>query len=438
MADGYSMGAGDLFRSRILGSGMEDTPYNQGQIGQLLGGIQPEQLAAFFQNPQVQRQFQQFGIDPQAMLGGMRQSPFFPNSFMQHHPMLGGGLTHAMANVAMTPEAPLVSGAGSGMSRAMQGLMGGNDMLRQYQLHQMMAPMGALGSMMPMYGEQRRRGIEEAIIAQEQRRPQEFQEAQITRREPRINQVPGGYTSTQYQDPQAQGQPQPQQGGMPGIPGTQGLVSPMAPGTPAQPGGWQEQFHATDPDLQAKLTKAQHPERVAKAGETTAETQAGLPGAKVDELKSRADKNRSSADKTRRGPQANPAALAKQYNDIKRQYDAMDAEIEKRHKLSPTDPKYGHLALDDTAYKAEKAKILQAREESKANIDQAQGRPGASSGLVSPNAPIQTPGGPEANAPQKKGKGGGKQQQLMKDEEGHVWDISSGKPVLVQQAQPRQ
>lgn len=58
-------------------------------------------------------------------------SPFLSNSFMAAHPKLGGLMTSVAGTLAAMPAAPLVSGAGSGISRAAQGILGGPAAVQQ-------------------------------------------------------------------------------------------------------------------------------------------------------------------------------------------------------------------------------------------------------------------------------------------------------------------
>ena len=277
--------AGDLFRSRILGMGLEDTPYQQQAVSGMLGGATPEQLRSFFGSPQVQQQFKGFGIDPQQFTQNIRTSPFFNQGFMQQHPLLGGALTHAMANVAATPEAPLVSGAGSGMTRAMQGAMGGNDMLRQYQLHQMMAPFGMMAGMMPTYGEERRRAIEQAIVDETKARQQAIPwQQQMQQEKEEIDRMRA--EAAQMQASAAQ-----ERANVPKIIPGMGLVYPgqglehyEMPGMPAELGGAVRQggpkfqpFDQGTIDAYVKEQIGMHPERQALADWRKAFIDAGVP-----------------------------------------------------------------------------------------------------------------------------------------------------------------
>src|SRR5207245_6821802 len=141
----------------------EGAPTGQ-ELGPLMGGFggSPEQLQQLLQHPAMQQRLGQLGIppfDPNLV----RQSPFFSNQFMQGHPGVGGFLNRGMASMAATPEAPMVSGLGSGLSRFAQGAMGGPELLRQYQIRQMMTPFHAAGMAMPMMVEERRRQLLQSL-----------------------------------------------------------------------------------------------------------------------------------------------------------------------------------------------------------------------------------------------------------------------------------
>lgn len=175
------------FSDSILGSfpyrmlGEIDQPTNtQGMQNAQFGGS-PQALQQLLMSPGMQHQMNMFGM------GGydgsqIKQSPFFPNPFMQHHPQFGGALTGMMANGAMTPDAPMVSGAGSGISRAFQGMMGGPEMLRQYQIKQMMAPFGMQAAMMPAREMERKESmlqtLQDAISGQQQFKQNQLEQQQ--------------------------------------------------------------------------------------------------------------------------------------------------------------------------------------------------------------------------------------------------------------------
>jgi hypothetical protein len=128
--------------------GEVDSPTNaQGMMAPNFGGS-AQQAGSFMQSPGMQHQMQQFGMQQQDP-SQLRQSPFLPNQFMQQHPRFGGAMTGALANVAATPNPQLVQGFGAGMNQMAQGMGGGPEMLRQYQIRQMMAPLMAQGMMMP-------------------------------------------------------------------------------------------------------------------------------------------------------------------------------------------------------------------------------------------------------------------------------------------------
>lgn len=453
--------AGDLFRSRILGMGLEDTPYPQQAVAGMLGGATPEQIGAFFQSPQVQQQFKSFGVDPQALLQHVRQSPFFSQGFMQAHPQLGGALSRAFANVASTPEAPLVSGAGSGMTRAMQGAFGGPEMLRQYQLHQMMAPLGAIAGMMPTYGEERRRAIEQAIVDETKERMQALpmqqqmqqeladikrgqEQAQFNRSiEPQVHQGPYGITTNQYQPGQGQGMEpgqagllMEQQGGRltPGFtpPPTGSSAAPtiqqfQTPGyalAPASMGGWNTSFQPYDPNIvsditQSKETPAQRAQREgagrlssAKGAEQEGETTAGMPGARVGEQRAKSEQERATAQWRKSGnapgghyAQDRDDRFAKQYNDAERHAQDMKTAIDAQV-----------AAKTMSAQEGERQKQIWDHwlVTQKSNIDNARSKPGESArgkqttdlpNQVAPNAP-NTPGRTQQGGAPAAGAGG--------------------------------
>jgi hypothetical protein len=229
--------------SRLMGE-VEQPTQNQGMTNPQFGGS-PEQLMGMMQSPHIQEMLRQWGINfnPQQM----RQSPFLPNAFMQGHPQAGGAISGALANVAATPEAPMVSGAGSGMTRAAQGMMGGPEMQRQFQVRQMLAPMQMIGQQMPQAEFQRKQQLLDLLSRMENRREQQGEEGLDIQRQradqetmrggPKFNQVTG---ETWLPQPAQQGHPTQapqQQGGgtMPsegfGIP--PGIISPEQQYKPA-------------------------------------------------------------------------------------------------------------------------------------------------------------------------------------------------------------
>lgn len=419
-------GAGDLFRSSILRQGLEDTQYPQQQIAGMMQGMQPEQMAAFFQNPEVQRQFQSFGIDPQSILQHTRQSPFLPNSFMQAHPHLGGIMSGAMANAAATPEAPLVSGAGSGISRAMQGMYGGPEMLRHYQLAQMMAPMGALGSMMPTFAEQRRRAIEEAIVKETQQRmqgwPQQLEDVHAQRTEPRIHQGQYGRDITEYHEGApaggAQGADLVQTGQRPPVamlsPGMQGQQAPMpAYGlTPEQQAGWSTRFEPYTKEQQQAL----HPERQATADWRQAQIDAGVPEAVVDKYLADADKANAQRDLANRTPGSRSGGA--QSRDYSKDYDAIRDKIQpqimalEQMLASGVDQNKNSLTEDQKAViKSQIDTLNRTWQDEIDTVDKQRGQAGVSrqerertgktfpKPLVPPVSPGASPGGAQAGGP---------------------------------------
>jgi hypothetical protein len=415
MSDG--MGAGDIFRSRILGQGLEDTPYQQQAVSGMMGGMTPEQMQAFFQSPQVQQQFRSFGIDPQAMLGGMRQSPFFPNSFMQQHPQLGGFLNRGLASMAATPAAPEVSGAGSGLSRFAQGAFGGPELLRQYQLHQMMGPFGAMAGMMPTYGEQRRRAIEEAIVKETQQRmgafPQQMRDLDIQRTEPRVNMGQYGYTTTQYQPGAPEGGQQGvdfQAGMGPGRPMTSPTTGEQfqTPGyglSPQQQAGWNVQYTPYGAGNVADV----HPERQAGAGLKTEQAKTepskrDLNKARAEELRSRAslDKARAAWEEFNNRFAAGhgglrPGDLEKYGKDYTKLEQDTTKQIQALERASQL-PKGSAGYVDPATAKQQIDELNRVRTLGKQNFDNARGVAGASSMIAPKGLPQQA--SPQQAAPQ--------------------------------------
>lgn len=252
MADGGSFATNYLPAfSHLLGE-TESPTQTQSMMSPQFGGS-PEQLMGILQHPQTQALLGQLGIhfDPSKM----RQSPFLPNSFMQGHPLLGGALNQGMANMAATPEAPLVSGAGSGLTRATQGMMGGPELLRQHQVKQMLSPMQAMGSMIPGQEFQRKQQLLQLLQKMEEdRAAQSRQHEQYVEGSPSQklqNQIyapagaPSYFTMGQAQpaggpqglDLQQQG---PSRGSMPGLGPLAGQNVGLPPGSglaPAQQAG---------------------------------------------------------------------------------------------------------------------------------------------------------------------------------------------------------
>lgn len=271
-----------------------------------------EQARALYQSPEVQARLQHFG------LGGfnpdqIRQSPFLPNSFMQAHPGLGHLMSGMMANAAATPEAPLVSGAGSGISRAMQGMYGGPELQRQYQVRQLMAPFQAMGMQLPIMAEQRRQELLSALEQDMQKR-QAMEQQQFSLRQQQgldkmeaTRPVPTPWGWMQYEGAQ------PAQPAGPMAPiqphsaldkaiapslftGQGGFQAPTTPATPAQPGGWQP--HVLSPEQIAAAggaANAQHPERQAGADWKQRLIDMGVPEATVKKLEADANKANATA-----------------------------------------------------------------------------------------------------------------------------------------------
>lgn len=377
-------------------------------------GGSPEQAMAFLQSPGAQQMLQHFG------LGGfnpnqIRQSPFLPNSFMQHHPMLGGGLSHAMANVAATPEAPLVSGAGSGMTRAMQGMMGGPELQRQYQVKQLMAPFQAMGMQMPAMAEQRRQQLLQALEQDMQQRQQieaqtrpdqmiarqqmaEAAEIRARAEQERAGQpqikfgpVGTGYVTGQNVPAQPAGGPEgtnfQQQPGLGGgrpmlsmSPGAQAGQELQTPGwglTPATQAGWNQQYTPYDQEdmrgqFGAKASGSQTPEKAGLLDSQTDLNRAKVPteGAKQEQLRGRAERDRSEANQPGgHFGAAHNDRLAKEYNDTEKNVLAQKQAIDDRVAAKQLTPEEG------ARQKAEWDRHLGTAKE---NYDRAMNKPGQS------------------------------------------------------------
>lgn len=412
--------------SRLMGE-VEQPTQAQGLSSPQFGGS-PEQLMGMLQSPHVQDQLQKWGLhfDPSQM----RQSPFLPNQFMQHHPLLGGMLNQGMANVAATPEAPAVSGAGSGMTRAMQGMMGGPEMLRQYQVRQMLAPFQAAGMQMPMQEFQRKQELLQLLTKMEQDRQnlaesgQDLRERELERnyqrgvqknemQQPRITQVPGGYVQNQLQI----GEPGNPNLEWPGHPANI-APSPQTPTgmnfgnliAPGQPDQWQSEFHATDPDIlrkqaEAKQTAALEQQRLGagtlskeRAGEVGDERKAGMAGAKVDALRAKGEKDRATGQATlKRAKGETPEQFAKysaQFNKERDAWAARDQHIRELEAggVSPEAAEQMRRANDDSFEQAKKTIDDARRAGSGTGASQPWQRPG-------PISPGASPSGAQAGGP---------------------------------------
>lgn len=84
----------------------------------------------------------------------IRQSPIFSNNFMQAHPQLGGALNNALMSAALTPGPRGPEGWGEGLSRALQGVMGVQPAMRQFQFQQQAAPIQYATELAKLYGSQ--------------------------------------------------------------------------------------------------------------------------------------------------------------------------------------------------------------------------------------------------------------------------------------------
>jgi hypothetical protein len=84
----------------------------------------------------------------------IQRSPFFGNAFMQNHPALGGALNRALLSAAMTPAPNGPEGAGAGISRALQGVLGGQQYQTQFEHAQEMYPVEQGAALAKLYGAQ--------------------------------------------------------------------------------------------------------------------------------------------------------------------------------------------------------------------------------------------------------------------------------------------
>ncbi len=83
----------------------------------------------------------------------IRQSPLFSNQFMDAHPRLGGMLNNALVSAALTPEARGPEGAGGGISRALQGVLGVQPYMTQFQHQQEMYPVERATALAKLFGQ---------------------------------------------------------------------------------------------------------------------------------------------------------------------------------------------------------------------------------------------------------------------------------------------
>jgi hypothetical protein len=419
--------------SRLMGE-VEQTPgqgpQQAGMANPMFGG-NPQQLMGILQNPQVQQQLQQLGIhfDPSQI----KQSPFFSPGFSQAHPGLSGGITGAIMGAAGTPEAPLVSGAGSGISRAMQGVLGAPEMQRQYQTRQMMAPFQAAGAIIPAEQFAKSQQLLQLLQKMEQDRQNLAESAQdmqaqrdLQKRQSDINKLE---VSKPYTD--AAGRtwiPMPSQPGQPagGPEGTNFQQQPsyISPGsrplTSLTPGSAGQQLQmpawgltpatqATEPawglapnQPSAADINAIHPDKVGtgalrteQAGELGAERAAGRPGAvvgninaqkglreaqtgtegaKKDELGARAERERAEAQQP--GGRFGGAArdrYADKYN--KAEQHAQD-QISRVRQLMSLPPDKGGISAQEGQQEIERWNSWLATQ--KENIDREMGKPGQS------------------------------------------------------------
>lgn len=123
----------------------------QQEGGNAFGSMTPEQAMAMMQDPRMRETLARFGLSPIGA-GQIKQSPFFSQGFSAEHPGFSNIASHALAGLASTPAAAPVQGFGAGLQQMAQGLAGGPEMLRRYQVGQITSPAQAMSLMMPAYG----------------------------------------------------------------------------------------------------------------------------------------------------------------------------------------------------------------------------------------------------------------------------------------------
>jgi hypothetical protein len=384
MADG--MGPDFLTRSMFFREA-EAGPTQQ-DLATMMAPFQgsPEQAMSFLQSPGVQEHLQKMGINFNP--SQIRQSPFLPNQFMQAHPQIGGALSNAMANAAATPAAPLVSGAGSGITRAMQGMYGGPELQRQYQVRQLMAPFQAMGMQMPVMAEERRQQLLGALMQDMQNHQGLSQQDEDRKRAADLAKSQqanehllatrpytdaSGKTWT-YQEPQGQQPPHPEAGPWGGtVPSGIGPV--MSPGAPPQPGGFQPAPSQQQPSPEdiIKYMQATHPERQSLADYRQALVEAGFPQEQAEFYASRAYEARQKGafEGTKQGGH-DTEYWNKRYQDMD---DKVSTQI-RALESALNDPKASEA--QKKTWKQQIDQLNDQREQEKARIDAARGQAGAS------------------------------------------------------------
>jgi len=311
------------------------------------------------------------------------------------------------------------------MTRAAQGMYGGPEMLRQYQVRQLMAPFQAMGMQMPIMAEQRRQELLQALERDmEMRRQFEAQQAQSKAEQIRsqIYAPPGapGYWQQQPATPPSLGgQIQPQgpldRAIAPALFSGMGGFQAQQPGVPEH-----AQFMPYPPEILQQWAQAAHPERAAGAGlaearaaEQRGETTAGMPAAKVGAEKAlttqreaRATESLAKAklDRIKGEKAADYSKFSAQFNAAQKEWKKVDDRISE---LEAT----GGQGMSPQALQEMRNRNDAELETAKANIDQARGRPGESAaeaarqkaaqpgrgGLVAPQAAPLPPPPPPVN-----------------------------------------
>jgi hypothetical protein len=390
--------------SRLMGE-VEQPTNTQGMTSPQFGGS-PEQLMGMMQSPHMQQMLQQWGIhfDPSQM----RQSPFLPNSFMQGHPQLGHALSGAMANVAATPEAPLVSGAGSGMTRAMQGMMGGPELQRQFQVRQMLAPMQMIGQQMPTAEFGRKQQLLDLLSKMEQDRQGLAQNAQSMQQQ-KPTQTPYGLIMPGHGTPvppEMQGQ-SPRSAGM----GTQPLMGDMFPGQGQQQ--FQNQappsFQPYDPNMVSQFSKAKSAgaQGIAETGAASREKVAGIGAESREKVAQTGAGSREKVANIGAGAKRDVANIGAGTNQGKR-YDQQKKDTNDRYNADWMKLSQDYIAASEKGDKATMDAIgrqMQVMHDAWQGelqaIDKSQG-PKGQANVINPGAPQNAqprPGGGQASRP---------------------------------------
>lgn len=409
MADGMGMGPDILLRNMFLHEAQQSPTSQELATMTAPFGGSPQQALAFMQSPAMQKELGNYGIhfDPSQV----RQSPFFPNAFMGGHPGVGGALTGAFANAAATPEAPLVSGAGSGISRAAQGFLGGPELLRQYQVRQLMAPFQAMGMQLPVRAEERRQQLLQSIQEDMARRGKleeqiqpELAESRRLKEEAELAQKQAALTTAEANMQKANTPKY-----LPGMgflyPGG-GLQTTQPAGMPAELGGQISQggphfepLPQASIDQYVKTQQAIHPERQSAADWKKALIDEGVPEKEAEYYAARAvearGKGAEAASKAAGGGSMkyDQKGMERVEDEKKKAYGKLEEYI--RYYNSPHDP---NGKLDDKQWEAQRQEWLKTVPQQKQQIEDDYAYALRTAGGRTGDA-YQYPGGPKSTVP---------------------------------------